>query len=107
MGRIHISQKNARPINEFYEKYFNPYLNYHRPSCYPTVSFDAKGKRKKVYNICMVPYEKLKLVKNASIYLNEGLTFELLDKFAYEKSDNEYATLMQVKKKELFNNFSK
>ena len=107
MGRTHISQKNARPINEFYEKYFNPYLNYHRPSCYPTVSFDAKGKRKKVYNSCMVPYEKLKLVENASSYLNEGLTFELLDKFAYEKSDNEYATLMQVKKKELFNNFKK
>lgn len=107
MGRIHISQKNARPINEFYTKYFNPYLNYHRPSCYPTVSFDERGKRKKVYNICMVPYEKLKLIENASVYLNDGLTFELLDKFAYEKSDNEYATLMQEKKKELFNNFSK
>jgi hypothetical protein len=103
MGRSHISQKHAGPINKFYREYFNPYLNYHRPSCYPTVMFTENGKRKKIYDECMVPYEKLKSLENASSYLKEGITFEVLDKFAYEKSDNEYATLMQEKKKELFN----
>lgn len=103
MGRSHISQKHAKPINKFYREYFNPYLNYHRPSTYPTVTFTDNGKRKKVYNECMVPYEKLKSLENASSYLKDGVTFEALDKFAYEKSDNEYATLMQEKKKEMFN----
>lgn len=103
MGRSHISQKHAGPINKFYREYFNPYLNYHRPSSYPTVSFADNGKRKKVYDVCMIPYEKLKSLENASSYLKEGITFKELDKFAYEKSDNEYATLMQEKKKEMFN----
>jgi hypothetical protein len=107
MGRSHISQKNAKPINKFYKEYFNLYLNYHRPSCYPTVSFADNGKRKKVYNICMIPYEKFKSLENAFQYLRKDVTLELLDKFAYEKSDNEYAALMQKKKKEMFNNLSK
>lgn len=107
MGRSHISQKHARPINKFYKEYFNLYLNYHRPSCYPTVSFADNGKRKKVYDICMIPYEKFKSLDNAFQYLRKDVTLELLDEFAYEKSDNEYAALMQKKKKEMFNNLSK
>jgi transposase InsO family protein len=107
MGRSHISQKNARPINEFYKKYFNVYLNFHRPSSYPTITFEANGKRKKVYDICMIPYEKLKSLENAAQYLRPGITFEILDAIAYAKSDNEYAALMQEKKKELFKNLTK
>jgi len=107
MGRSHISQKNAWPINEFYQKYFNVYLNYHRPCAYPTVTFEANGKRKKVYDNCMIPYEKLKSLENAAQYLREGITFEILDKIAYAKSDNEYAALMQEKKTVLFKNLTK
>jgi transposase InsO family protein len=107
MGRSHICQKNARPINEFYKKYFNVYLNYHRPSAYPTVTFEANGKRKKVYDSCMIPYEKLKSLENAAQYLRPGITFEILDAIAYAKSDNEYAALMQEKKQELFKNLTK
>ena len=86
---------------------FNPYLNYHRPSCYPTVSFSDNGKRRKIYDICMVPYEKLKSLEDVASCLRHGITFEILDAIAYEKSDNEYATLMQEKKKEVFNNLKK
>ena len=107
MGRSHISQKHAKPINKFYKEYFNPYLNYHRPSCYPTISFADNGKRKKIYDVCMIPYEKFKSLENAARYLRHGITFEILDAIAYEKSDNEYAALMQKKKKEMFNNLSK
>jgi hypothetical protein len=107
MGRSHISQRHAGPINKFYKEYFNPYLNYHRPCAFPTVTFEANGKRKKKYEICMVPYEKLKSVEDAAQYLRPGITFEILDVIAYEKSDNEYAALMQKKKKEMFNILSK
>lgn len=107
MGRSHISQKYAGPINKFYKEYFNPYLNYHRPSAYPTVTFADNGKRNKKYEVCMIPYEKLKSLPNPVQYLRDDTTFKLLDGFAYEKSDNEYAALMQKKKKELFNNLSK
>lgn len=106
MGRSHIKQKHARPINIFYKKYFNVYLNYHRPCAYPTVTFSANGKRKKIYTECVVPYEKLRLLKNADSYLKDGIVFDILDKIAYEKSDNDYAILMQEEKKKLFNNFS-
>ena len=107
MGFSHISQKHAGPINKFYKEYFNPYLNYHRPSAYPTVTFSDNGKRKKIYERCMIPYEKFKSLENAFQYLRNDATFELLDKFAYEKSDNEYAALMQKKKREMFNILSK
>lgn len=107
MGRSHISQKNAGPINEFYKKYFNVYLNYHRPSSYPTITFAENGKRKKVYDVCLIPYEKLKLMEGAEKCLRKGLTFEILDKIAYAESDNEYAALMQEKKQELFKNLKK
>jgi transposase InsO family protein len=105
MGRSHISQINAGPINAFYRDYFNVYLNYHRPSSYATVTYDGNGKRIKKYNTCLIPYEKLKSLEKAEEYLVGGVTFAQLDVVAYEKSDNEYAALMQEKKKELFNNF--
>lgn len=107
MGRSHISQKNARPINEFYKDCFNVYVNYHRPSGFPTTITDAKGKQKKKYKIYLIPYEKLKSLENATQYLREGVTLEVLDKLAYAKSDNEYAKEMQEKKAELFKNFKK
>jgi len=44
-------------------------------------------------------------MNNAKQYLKPEITFELLDKLAYEKSDNEFAALMQKEKEELFNNF--
>lgn len=107
MGRAHISQKNARPINEFYRKYFNAYVNYHRPSSYPTVTFEANGKRKKKYQTYLVPYEKFKSIEGASQYLRDGITFEDLNVVAYEKSDNEYAKLMQKEKVKLFKGFKR
>jgi transposase InsO family protein len=35
MGFDHIASKHADSINAFYEKHFNPYLNYHRPCGVP------------------------------------------------------------------------
>ena len=55
----------------------------------------------------MMPYEKLKSLTNAEKYLKPGITFKQLDKIAYEKSDNEFAALMQKEKQELFNKFNR
>lgn len=107
MGYIHIPQRHAHEINEFYKKYLNVYLNYHRPCGFPTEVVSDKGKIKKVYEIYATPYEKLKSVENAKRYLKENIAFEDLDKIADEKSDNEFAALMQKEKVELFNKFNR
>jgi len=105
MGRSHISQINAGPINDFYGKYFNVYINYHRPSSYPTITYDENGKRRKKYQTYLTPYEKFKTIEQAEKYLRDDITFEQLEIIAKEKSDNEYAALMQEKKSILFKNF--
>jgi hypothetical protein len=102
LGRNFISRKHAQPINKFYEDCFNVYLNFHRPCGFATVIRDARGKEKKVYNVYQTPYEALKRLPNAKSFLKEGISFEILDKIAYGKSDNEYAALMQKAKVELF-----
>jgi transposase InsO family protein len=106
MGRMHISQKYAEPINEFYRNYFNPYINYHRPSSYPTIIYDANGKRRKKYKTYLTPFEKLKTIENVEQYLKNEINIEKLEKIAKEKSDNEYAALMQEKKSQLFKTFN-
>jgi hypothetical protein len=100
MGFSHISQKYAKPINEFYSKYFNVYLNYHRPCGYATTITDKKGKQKKIYENYQTPYDKLKGIKGN--YLKKVITFKQLDKIALEKSDNEFAKLMKTEKDKLF-----
>jgi len=102
MGWEHINQKMCDPINVYYKKYFNPYLNYHRPCAYPTIETDSKGKKKKVYNRYEMPYEFLKSLPKAKEYLKQGITFEQLDKIAYSLSDNEFATIMREEERKLF-----
>jgi len=107
MGYIHIPSNFAKFVNQFYKEYFNIYLSYHRPSGFPTIVENRKGKLKKIYRQedYMVPYEKLKSLKNAKQYLKEGVSFEELDKIAYCKSDNDFAEEMQKAKEKLFKDF--
>lgn len=103
MGRAHIPGSFAGLINEFYVKYFNAYLNYHRSCGYPTeVLVSGYGKIKKVYNEYMPPYEKLKSLTNAEQYLKDGITLKDLDRIAYKMSDNEAGEEMQKEKDKLF-----
>jgi len=102
MGYMHLSQRHAKPINEFYQNYFNPYLNYHRPCGFPTIITDAKGKRKKLYNTYQTPYERWKSLPNAQQYLRDGTTFTELDTIAHAQSDNDCGALMQNEKQKLF-----
>ncbi len=105
-GRNHIPQEYAPIINEFNRKYVNIYLNYHRPCGFATDKPDKKGKIKKVYDVYMTPYEVLKSHLNASEFLKEGISFEILDKIAYAKSDNQFAEEMREAQKKLFEKIS-
>jgi hypothetical protein len=108
MGFVHIPASNATLINEFYQKYFNPYINYHRPCGFATTTITTRhGKVQKKYDQYMTPYQKLKSLDNAKDYLKPETTFDELDIIAYSLSDNEAAKLMQGKKDKLFNEIFK
>lgn len=106
-GRNYIDKKWANEIYEFDKKYFNIYLNYHRPCAFATDKQDAKGKIRKVYDQWLTPYEKFKSLLNAEQYLKVEFSFEKLDKIAYEKSDNQFAEEMNKEKKKLFRKIAK
>jgi len=107
MGYMHIPGKHAESINVFYKDYFNVYVNYHRPCGFATVTTDDKGKRKKKYDRYLMPYEKLLSLEDPEQYLKEGMTIQMIENIAKEKSDNEYATLMQEEKDRLFKTFKR
>jgi len=104
MGYGHIGQRHAKGINEFYFDCFNEYLNFHRPCAFPFTVKDKKGKIKKKYRYqdYMTPYEKLRSIPDARIYLKEGITFEMLDKTARRYTDNEMAKKVQLERDKLF-----
>jgi len=102
IGYVHIPRCYAAELNQFYREYLNIYLNYHRPCGFATERIDKKGKIKKVYDVYRTPYEAFRSHLNALDFLKEGVSFEILDKISYAKSDNEFAALMQKAKVELF-----
>ena len=97
IGWGHIAAEHAERVQKFYTAYFNPYLNYHRPCGFATVTVDARGKRKRIYKArdYATPYEKLKSLPRAETYLKPGLSFAQLDRFALALSDTEAAQKMQ------------
>lgn len=104
MGYSHIGQKHAKGINDFYFNCFNEYLNFHRPCAFPIEVKDKKGKIKKKYRYqdYMTPYEKLRSIPNARVYLKESITFKMLDKIARRYTDNEMAKKVQLERDKLF-----
>lgn len=105
MGYGHIEQRHAVTINEFYRVHFNPYLNFHRPCGFATVTTDRKGKRRRTYKIYQTPYERFRALPNAVRHLREGVSFEALDKEAMRFTDNQSAQDMQHAKNKLFAGF--
>ena len=100
--RNFINKKYAELINNFNKEYLNIYLNYHRPCGFAENIIDLRGKIKKKYNKWIIPYEKLKSLKNAKQYLKPEFSFDELDKIAYAKSDNDFAEEMMKEKYKLF-----
>jgi transposase len=108
-GYGYIPADRANDVNEFDKKYFNVYLNYHRPCAYPRIIVDCKGKERKTYplELYKTPYQKLRSLENARQYLKPGITFAILDKIAMAKSHNEFAKEMQSAKEKLYRSFKK
>jgi hypothetical protein len=104
LGYSHIPQHCASQVNTFTVEVLSPYLNYHRPCHFPTEYQDKKGKIRKRYRYqdMMTPYEKFRSLSGAEGYLKPGTTFEKLDTFATQCSDNEAAQLLNEARATLF-----
>jgi len=105
MGYVHIPQRYAREINEFYRNHLNIYLNFHRPCGFATIKIDSRGREKRVYDTYCTPFEAYQAIAGAESFLKEGLTMENLEKIARAQSDNECAEAMRKAKVALFQQF--
>jgi len=95
-----IASEHAEALQKFYAAYFNPYLNFHRPCGYATVTTNARGKRKRTYRHkdYRTPYEKLASLPEWEKCLKSGITAESLQNKAAAMSDTEAARRMQKAK---------
>jgi transposase InsO family protein len=100
IGYGHIASEHAAALQKFYTAQLNPYLNYHRPCGFATVSLDARGKRQRRYKAAdyATPYEKLKSLAEAKRLLKPGIRFQQLDGFAAAMSDTDCAKKMSAAK---------
>jgi transposase InsO family protein len=76
IGYGHIAGEHAEAIGRFYAEHLNPYLNFHRPCGFATVSLDERGKRRRQYKRehYRTPFEKLKSLEGAEGFLKPGLS---------------------------------
>jgi len=102
MGYSHITAPHAAEIGAFYERYFNPYLNFHRPCGVPEEVANAKGKVKRVYRWYATPWEILRQLPDLAKYLKEDVTVQDLEKRAKAQTDTAAAAEMQRAKQKLF-----
>lgn len=106
LGYTHIPRTadNVERINAWYQVWFIPYLNFHRPCAFRQTTVDERGKRRHRYpqEGYMPPYEKLKLLPEAAGYLAPGRSFTTLDKQAYASSDTQWALATQAAKELLW-----
>jgi transposase InsO family protein len=111
MGYSYIAAEHAGDIGAFYQSYFNPYLNFHRPCGQPELITDSGGKQKYVYRRYATPWEVLRELTSAlpedQSYLKPGHSIQLLDQIAAAHSDTESARRMQEAKRKLFLGFQK
>ena len=103
IGYGHIGGEHAERVHSFYAAHLNPYLNFHRPCGFATVTMNAKGKRQRQYKVedYSTPYGKLKSLPDAAQYLKPGISFAQLDQQAATLSDTEWAQKMSVAKAKL------
>ena len=105
MGYDHIASEHGERINAFYEEYFNPYLNFHRPCAVPELKTDSRGKTVRTYRWYATPWEILRQVPGISRFLKGDLTIEELEKRAGADSDTGTAMKMNQAKRKLFASF--
>ncbi len=105
MGYNHIAAPHAAAVEEFYEKYFNPYVNFHRPSGVPEEVANAKGKVRRVYRWYATPWEILRQLPGLAGHLKGDVTIAELEQQARAQTDTAAAREMQAAKQKLFASF--
>src|ERR1022692_4551800 len=105
MGYEHIESRHAEAIEAFYERHFNPYLNFHRPCGVPEVVTNTKGKQRRIYRWYATPWEILRQTPDLARYLRPDMTRTELERQASAESDTEAARRMQDAKQKLFGGF--
>jgi transposase InsO family protein len=106
LGYGYIAAEHAPDLHAFYQRHFNPYLNFHRPCGQPERIVDERGKEKYVYRRYATPWETLRelsrALPKANSYLKPELSIQSLDRIAAAHSDTESARGMQEAKRKLF-----
>ena len=105
LGYGYIAAAQAEKIQAFYERSFNPYLNFHRPCGQPEIVPQANGKQRRVYRRWQTPWETFRQLPEAAGYLKPSLSLESLARQAQAHSDTESACQMQEAKRSLFASF--
>jgi transposase InsO family protein len=105
IGYGHIAAPHAEAIESFYERHFNPYLNFHRPCGVPEQIVNDKGKVKRVYRWYATPWEILRQLPGLAGHLKDDMTVDRLQEQARAKSDTRAAVEMQEAKRQLFASF--
>ncbi|HEY3455985.1 MAG TPA: transposase family protein [Bryobacteraceae bacterium] len=95
-----IDAEHAEAFQKFYVKYFNEYVNYHRPCGFAQIKTLARGRRRRIYPAenYRTPFEKLISLSNWEKHLKPGVTAALLERLARQLSDTEAARQMQQAK---------
>jgi transposase InsO family protein len=103
MGYGYIAGEHAEAIGAFYARHLNPYLNYHRPCGFATVSFDERGKRKRKYKTedYRTPLEKLQSLPEVEKCLKPGVSVRSMEREALAMSDTACARRMSAAKAKL------
>lgn len=103
IGYGYIAGEHAEAIGKFYVQQLNPYLNFHRPCGFATVSLDERGKRRRQYKAedYRTPFEKLNSLERTEQYLKPGLSLAELQREALAMSDTECARQMNAAKSRL------
>jgi transposase InsO family protein len=109
MGYGYIAQGHAEDMHAFYQRWFNPYLNFHRPCGQPERIVDARGQVKYVYRRYATPWETVRDLATAEPETPGSLkpehSLESLNQIANTHSDTESARRMQEAKRKLFLSF--
>ena len=103
IGYGHIASQHATALQKFYREHLNPYLNFHRPCGFATVSLNEQGKRQREYKLedYRTPFEKLQSLPQAAQFLKPGVSLLELEKRALAISDTECALRMNAAKTKL------
>ena len=103
IGYGYIAGEHAEAIGKFYVRHLNPYLNFHRPCGFATVSLDERGKRRRQYKTedYRTPFEKLKSLEQIEQYLKPGKSLVELEREALAISDTESARQVNAAKARL------